>query len=813
MNYDFDQSRPGTNPHQLHHQPGAGHLHHVTNTSHHHNHHTIHPQSTGRRIRMTNRGSSLDAELATSTGASLEGGIDIVDSQDDLLYTIQMGRNLNQIEAGNKYRAVSSLSENSGQLKKNANPNTNHTIYGRNISTLPTNLQRIAANGQSKSAMSFRFSTDEISQFRAELGSSVGELELIRAGGGGGVGGCSTRATTPGEEQLVQEPTDSLQVRIGRLLNSEEMADMHFLVGSGSGPQNVTGSSGTNLNSTSPVNRKIRIPAHRIIMASASPWFREMFLNPTTNRLRDLDQGEDGCIEITDVEPCSFMEFLRFCYTDTVRLSKDNCVGLLIAAKRYEVECIEPQCVQFIQKCLAKKTALAIWNNARHYGDIDLENVARRSVQHFAEDILLSTEFLKLDQTSLYEILSDDALRADEIVVFRGLTRWAKQHCLKSGLCPNRVNLRQVIGNALNLIRFPLMTEEQLQKIVAAEGILEDELLRALVHCSRSWSKLQGTSLPPAAFSSEPRAYQRVRGKLMSVYRFAAFEGTAVNRITMKSLNFLTNRRVFLAGVGLYAPRKACTFYLNVWVRVKRADCGSRNWNSPLDYIEQSILTKFDGSDHMINVYFDEPLQVEANVQYVITGVITPTNRTTSVVKSKMHPHLYYTRPADVNFYYGTEGQYATKVRLSSDDNSSHTGSNHRPENVIFNFDWERSSAGLCGNDDSSDSFGSNNGVLQSYGGSVGAGCGGANSEPSTPAPPPRPPPPTEYKRPSRMQRLRRAFSFIDRREDSHDSTINSNNKLSNGIRTDSTGNGNARTTSNWDTLLEGQIPLLMFYA
>ena len=111
--------------------------------------------------------------------------------------------------------------------------------------------------------------------------------------------------------------------------------------------------------------------------------------------------------------------------------------------------------------------------------------------------------------------------------------------------------------------------------------------------------------------------------------------------------------------------------------------------------------------------------------------------------------------------------------------------------------------------DNSSESFGSNNGVIQCY-----STVGGANSEPTTPAPPPRPPPPQEYKRPSRMQRLRRAFSFIDRREDSPETFLNSNSKFSNGIRTDSAGNGNASRLPKSDTvLLEGQIPLLMFYA
>jgi len=184
-----------------------------------------------------------------------------------------------------------------------------------------------------------------------------------------------------------------------------------------------------------------------------------------------------------------------------------------------------------------------------------------------------------------------------------------------------------------------------------------------------------------------------------------------------------------------------------------------------MDRVEQTVLLKYDGSGHILNVNFDEPLQVEANVQYEVAACVTPTARSTAVVRAKLHPHLYYTRPADVNFYYGTEGQYATKVRI-----------NNRSENVIFNFNWERDQASMQ-DESQSDSASNNNFFVPT-----------ASSEPTTPNPPPRPPPPQEYRRPSRMQRLRRALSFIDRREDAAH---------------------NARESG----LLEGQIPLLMFYA
>lgn len=612
----------------------------------------------------------------------------------------------------------------------------------------------------------FRFSTEEIAHFRRQDSVECDNLA-----------GRSTRATTPGDEQIFQEPVDSLQIRIGRLLSCEEMADMHFLVVS-SAPlalNNPLSSSSPasqqaavkppSQQSSSPM-RKLRIPAHRLILATASPVFRQILFNCATNQLNPIVDD----IEISDIEPAAFLEFLRFTYTDSARLNKDNVVGVLVAAKRYQIASLERQCSEFIQKCLLKKSCFAIWLAAKIYADVELETIARKSVQHFAETVLLSNDFARADLSSVCDILADDLLRADEIVIFRGLTRWAKQACLRSALCPTRANVRSMIGTALNLIRFPLMSEEQLQRMVAAEGILDDELLRALVHCSRTWPRVANISPNPSvAFSNEPRAFQRLHGRLLNVYRFGSFENSLPNHYVNRSLNFLTNKRIWLAGVGLYAPRKACTFYLNIVVRVRRADRDNRAWCSPLDQVEQTVLLKYDGTGHIINVQFEEPLQVEANVQYEVCASITSTTRSTSLVRARLHPHLYYTRPSEVNFYYGTEGQYATKVRL-----------NNRNENVIFNFNWERDCNSIQ-EDSLSDTTSNQFFTMPQTGGAV---C----SEPSTPNPPPRPPPPQEYRRPSRMQRLRRALSFIDRRED----VLN-----------------NAKETG----LLEGQIPILMFYA
>ena len=775
------------------------------NTNHQHHHNRHHNQW---RLR-NKRGSSLDNELSFSS-RSFEGdlGVDIdattnnsnknvniTDAVDiDINDSMNNENDLYVHYGGGDYRTQSSLSEN-GVLGSGE-------AGGGFASTLPAGVGGPIAtikNCGSINNNSFRFSNDEIRKFcREETLDSVA-AEIITSGNNASHtssygGGIRSRATTPGDEQIFQESVESLQIRIGRLLSCEEMCDMHFLIGSGPHAASTSAfvSSSSNqmannvitsqlnhhsttghhqaqqhvINQTSlpPMTRKLRIPAHRLIMASASPVFKQLLFNSATNRMVELEED----IEINDIDPAAFLEFLRFAYTDSARLNKDNVVGVLTCARRYEIVSLERQCVQYIEKCLTQQACLAVWLAARAYGDQELERAARKSVQHYAKETLLSSDFLRADLTAICELLADDLLNADEIVVFRALTRWAKQACLRATLCPTRANVRAFIGPALNLIRFPLMTEEQLQRVVAAEGILDDELLRALVHCSRNWSRVSNliTSGTSMSFSNEKRAYQKLNAEdsvLHEVYRFASFEDKLSNRFVNRSLNFITNKRIWLAGVGLFAPRKGSNFILKIWIRVRRANYVAQTWLSPMDQVEKTESIKWnEGTGPIISVKFDQPLQVEANVQYEVAACVTPTFQSSSVrVFDRLQTN--FIRSADVHFYYGIEGQYATKVRIN------------RSENVIFNFNWERDNGSH--EDSQSDSASNQNFNFIPT----------VSSEPTTPNPPPRPPPPQEYRRPSRLQRLRRALSFVDRREDHVQQARESG-------------------------LLEGQIPVLMFY-
>jgi BTB/POZ domain-containing protein 1/2 len=341
-------------------------------------------------------------------------------------------------------------------------------------------------------------------------------------------------------EDTEEMPEESLQTRFARLLSCEDMADVHFLVGGAQRHQ-----------------RQLRVPAHRLVLAVASPVFRRMFFGAEDESV-SLDNCSAEDVVLEDLEPLVFLEFLRFLYTDQIRLQKDNAVAVLYAAKKYEIPFLERLCFRFVNFEISKDNALLIWLSAKTFREPEVESLALRVIRRFAADVLLAPDFVRADHHSVCQLLEDDLLRVQEVDLFLAVTRWAKHQCLRRGQCPTRVHIRHVMAEAVDLIRFPLMTSEQLRTVVQSEGVLEDDVLRALSANQRSWPR------KALHFSSTPRAYQRLRGPLLCVQRFASFDNQMAVRAGQRSLRFAANKRIFVAGVGVYGPRRPFHFQLQV---------------------------------------------------------------------------------------------------------------------------------------------------------------------------------------------------------------------------------------------------------
>ncbi|XP_068194317.1 BTB/POZ domain-containing protein 6-B-like [Antennarius striatus] len=405
------------------------------------------------------------------------------------------------------------------------------------------------------------------------------------APGSPGSSGDGSAATTPGTEQNSndEEPPaggcspPTLRERNALMFNNELMADVHFLVGPPGGAQ--------------------RVPAHKYVLAVGSSVFCAMFYG-------DL-AGEESEIHIPDVEPPAFLILLKYLYSDEVSLEADTVLSTLYAAKKYLVAALARACVAFLETSLEARNACVLLSQSRLFEEAELTQRCWEVIDAQAELALRSDGFGEIDRPTLELILRRETLNAKEAVVFEAAASWAAAECRRRGLSPTAFNRRSVLGDALFLVRVPAMSLEEFADGAAQGDLLTLEETRAVFLWFTAANK------PLLDFPLAPRAGltpQRCHRFQSSAYRSNQWR----YRGRCDSIQFAADRRVFVAGLGLYGSSGAAAEY-GVRIELKRQGVALATHR-----------TRFlsDGSSATFAVWFQHPVQVEADAFYTASAVL-----------------------------------------------------------------------------------------------------------------------------------------------------------------------------------------------
>uniref|UniRef100_A0A914IA48 BTB domain-containing protein n=1 Tax=Globodera rostochiensis TaxID=31243 RepID=A0A914IA48_GLORO len=146
---------------------------------------------------------------------------------------------------------------------------------------------------------------------------------------------------------MTKNPNSSLG-RMEHLLSTGDGADVQFLVGQG--------------------DEKELLPAHKLILKTASDVFETMFRFDEGNA-KSADAGtEIKPVEVPDVEVGAFKTMLSFIYADALGgLNGDNAISVLYAAKKYDVPGLVKACVAFPIPAL--RNVFVAFDQARLHGE------------------------------------------------------------------------------------------------------------------------------------------------------------------------------------------------------------------------------------------------------------------------------------------------------------------------------------------------------------------------------------------------------------------------------------------------------------
>jgi len=373
-----------------------------------------------------------------------------------------------------------------------------------------------------------------------------------------------------------QSSKSSVRERNAAMFNNSLMADIWFIVG--------------------PQEFQRRIPAHKYILATGSTVFYAMLYG-------GLAETEE--IVVPDVDPEAFLALLNYLYCDEINLEPDNVLATLYAAKKYIVPHLAKVCVKYLETSLSARNACLLLSQSRLFEEPQLMQRCWDVIDAQAEIALLSEGFTDIDFHTFQTILNRETLNCNELIVFQAASTWAGAEAARRGLEITPQLQREILGPAMYLLRFPAMNVEQFADSVAQSGML------SLQETTDIFLNFTAKQKPVLQYPVK----QRVGLKPQICHRFqsSAYRSNQWRyRGRCDSIQFCVDRRIFIVGFGLYGSSNGSADYT---VRIELKHGGKILATNSQNFYS-------DGSSNTFHVFFDHPVQVEADKSYTASAVL-----------------------------------------------------------------------------------------------------------------------------------------------------------------------------------------------
>ena len=244
------------------------------------------------------------------------------------------------------------------------------------------------------------------------------------------------------------------------------------------------------------------IPAHKYILAITSPVFFTMFHGAMP------ETGDP--IPIPDCDYESFLELCRFIYCDQVKLTESNVCLVLYLAKKYLIPSLSEMCVRFMGESLSAKTVFAILPGVHLSDDDILLEQCWKIVDRQTTEAINSEAFLNVSNALLCRTLERDNLTASEVDIFHAVDKWCEKQCAKMAREANEEEKRDILGDGIYLIRFPILARTEVASVISRSGLLSrndaTDLYRYFNNIPAE-SPLKFSQLPRQALSSFEGTY------------------------------------------------------------------------------------------------------------------------------------------------------------------------------------------------------------------------------------------------------------------------------------------------------------------
>ena len=209
------------------------------------------------------------------------------------------------------------------------------------------------------------------------------------------------------------------------------------------------------------VGENHRIPAHKVILAARSEYFRALLFGG----MRESSQTE---IELVETPLTAFKHLLKYIYTGNMSLhsfKEDLILDILGLAHLYGFQELENSISDYLKAVLCVRTVCLIYDTASLYQLAGLATAALAFMDRHAAEVLQHESFLSLSLAGLTNIIARDSFCAAEVEIFRAVESWS------------RSNPGQDIQPVLQQIRLSLLEISDLLKVVRPSDLMPADIL------------------------------------------------------------------------------------------------------------------------------------------------------------------------------------------------------------------------------------------------------------------------------------------------------------------------------------------------
>lgn len=286
-------------------------------------------------------------------------------------------------------------------------------------------------------------------------------------------------------------------------------------------------------------------------------------------------------------------------------------MGLLYAGKKYCVPALVDKCRSYLETKLDPQNICAILEQSHLFEELrdkcleELFNNAEEIIHGRNEDIAnLCSECLKT-------ILKSEKLVVKEEDIFEACLLWSAEKCKRRGSPISDSNLREQLGDALFLIRFPIMDAKYFTARVSTRDILTPEE-KVVV-----FQKFSSSPRNDFTLRNEGTQFIALHRVSREVHRTARFEQIVggifdfwQNDNLVDAISFSVSKKINLIGVSVFAPFKDGLLR----GRVRLYD--STNWLLAKRENLEIVNTK---NNQVKDVTFKYPVKLKPDTWYTVT--------------------------------------------------------------------------------------------------------------------------------------------------------------------------------------------------